>query len=768
MIDVRRFFKAWIYRIGIVVAVLTAIFIAGQIKEAIDNRPIPPEGMELVFENTSGKLALGHSAAIQAEFSPAGASSGLSFESSDTNVVTVDESGNVTAKALGSAIITVSTTDGTDLTERLEISTTIPAPENVSVVCAQDDSINAEITWDAVEDAVGYIVYRLAEDGEWVRLTDEPITDTSYTDSDTEPQSDNTYGIKSIAEDEQYNSEIGGNVTLTIPETPYGTKIASITDDGIEYYWKRPAGVEGYEVYRAYEQDGDYTLLEDIDGREVNTYLDADFDHSEKRVYYRIRSYSLDDAGNKVYSEFSESSCASYREKLHMEEDSAYLRSGVEHRLKAYIGWGYADNATWKSSDTSVATVSSDGTVTGISGGECEITCSLKKGKKTMKVSCDLIVDREAPSKLSEVTMDYTQDENGLWSRADAEDTGSAVIMMTGDMMCTGTQQAEQGYNTGDYDFNESYDEVKDILSGADFAIGNLETTLSSTWPYMHEQAYIDNYPNCNAPSRYLDALVYAGFDGVVMANNHNCDAGKAGVFETIEQVERYGLARTGEFSSADDRRYMMVDVNGIKVAYLAYVTTGFNNHESEWEQSDIDTYLNDYQAEKAQADIQAAKDAGAEYVIVYMHWGVKNDQTVQVSQQEDAQQLADFGADYIVGSHCHMLQEYAVLTSADGRRVPCFYSLGDFQASISQVAGNRDSAILRIELSRDEKGDAVLADEAYIPCFTLTEYEGKSYCTIPVDLRQSDGEYVLDSYDKIHERIKKSVGSKLSEYTGD
>lgn len=275
----------------------------------------------------------------------------------------------------------------------------------------------------------------------------------------------------------------------------------------------------------------------------------------------------------------------------------------------------------------------------------------------------------------------------------------------------------------------------------------------------MHEAGYVNNKANCNAPSRYLDALKYAGVDGVVMANNHNCDAGEDGLQETIDQVDRYELAHTGVFRSDKDQRYMMFDVNGIRVGYLSYVSeiTGYNGKDEDWPSKSVETNLNYYSKSKAQEDIQTLRENGAEYVIVYMHWGVKNAQTVKPSQKQAAQELADVGADYIVGSHCHLLQKYVELTAADGRIVPCFYSLGDFQSSIEQIPGNRDSAILRIRLKRHEDGSIYLAKNYYIPCYTYTEYAGDYYVTVPVTR-------ALANYDTIHTRIVNAIGTDIAE----
>ncbi len=760
----------WLYRIGILLAVCTGIYIVISAAGGRQKEPVLlPEELTISCSAAKDKIPLGQDAQLTVELVPEDTQAELTYESSNPDVLTVDENGVVHGVSFGAATVTVTATakDGTELTKKTKLRTSLPTPANLTVTCAQDTSLDAQLRWDEVEGARGYQVYRLTDEGKWKCLTDEPLTETGFTDTRTLVQADNTYVVIALAESARNNSGFQNEVTMTIPQAPYGTKISSITDDGIEYYWKKPSDIGGYQVFRAYEKDGDYTMVEDIPTRKINTYLDETFDQSQKRVYYKVRSYQVDANGNKVFSELSDSSRAQFRDKLTLDNHQAFVRSGATHTIDAYIGWGYASDVVWESSDEKVATVSDSGVVTGVSAGEAVISCTQDNGKKHRTVRrCTVIVDRQPQSKLKNRQMRYTQDEEGTWNSLEDTNSQTAKIVMAGDMMCTGSQQAAQGYDTGDYNFNESYDEVRSLISDSDLAIGNLETSLSSTWPYMHESAYIDNYPNCNGPSRYLDAVAYAGFDAVVMANNHNCDAEVQGLQETIEQVDRYGFARTGVFEDAEAQRYLLLNVNGIKVAYLSYVSqeTGFNGKEEEWAQEDVDTHLNYYEPKKVEQDIKDAREAGAEYVIAFMHWGVKNVQSITNDQKTTAKELANLGVDYIVGSHCHLVQEYTVLRTEDGRSVPCMYSLGDFQASITQIPGNRASALLQLELTRGQDGTIQITDEYYIPCFTLTNYKGKAYCTIPTNRVEKNGRHTLRGYNKIHTRTVESIGEKLRE----
>ncbi|MGN1014989.1 MAG: CapA family protein [Butyricicoccus sp.] len=779
-----RFWMKWIFPVCIILALAMAVYLALELTGGTRGlhvkfetgslptieRIVPAEKLKLICKDGNGnnKVDLEQETQLTLLSEPSNSDPIPTYTSSDPEIIQVDENGVVTGKALGKATITAEAQDGSGLTEEIELTVRVAQPQNLRVLCSTGGDAFAHLYWSEVEEATGYMVYRQLNGGQWLPLTDEPIQKTSFTDTETVADGDHAYAVEACAEEEAYNSARSSSVMMSLPETPYGLKISDITDDGIEVYWKRPAGAKGYEVFRFDDETDEYKMIADIDTRSIYTYVDDEFDHSNEEVYYKVRSYSLDDNDRKVYSKISESVTARYRTKTKLERSEIFLRSGKSRTLAAYQGWGTADNLRWTSSDPDIATVSSKhGKITAIRQGSCTITClNRDTGEKRR---CTVTVDREPLDALKKITSDFRQNSNGVWVNDDAPDSGDAVIMMTGDMMCTGTQQAVQGYDTGDYNFNDSFAGVRELISGADFAIGNLETTLSSTWPYMHEEAYIDNYANCNAPSRYLDAVKYAGFDAVVMSNNHNCDAGIQGAQETLEQVERYKLAHTGMFHGGEDQRYLLVDVNGIKVGYLSYTTeeVGFNDKSDEWTEEDIETYLNLYSRDKAEREVQELRDAGAEYVIVYMHWGIKNVQEATEDQQNTAQELADLGTDYIVGSHCHLVQKYTTITASDGREVPCFYSLGDFQSSISQVSGNRDSAILRIRLERDSDGTVVLRENQYIPCYTLTSYWDMPYYTIPIDSSLNGGT-TLSHYEKTHARIAAAVGSEISEYTGD
>lgn len=330
---------------------------------------------------------------------------------------------------------------------------------------------------------------------------------------------------------------------------------------------------------------------------------------------------------------------------------------------------------------------------------------------------------------------DYTLFDDGVYRR-EIEETGtSALIMLTGDLMCQAGQQTAAIAKYGVYDFRDSFSRVKEILSSADLTVGNLESTLYDKAPYMSEQSRMDGKIYVNGPSSFLGALRDAGFDLLVTANNHCLDTGLPGLFDTLNSLDRYGFMHTGTFTPDADRRFVLVEINGIRLAFVAY-STFFNGRSSLIIPSGQDRFLGRFSFENAKRDINAAREAGAEFVISYMHAGTEYSHRENDNQIHTAQLLADAGADYIVGSHSHSLQKYDTVTSFDGRSVPVVYSMGNFISHQTRLV-SKDTAILCLRIEKD--ADGLRFSDGYIPCHVLEGCAGGSYVIEPI-LPAADG----------------------------
>ena len=202
------------------------------------------------------------------------------------------------------------------------------------------------------------------------------------------------------------------------------------------------------------------------------------------------------------------------------------------------------------------------------------------------------------------------------------EETGrTAKIMCAGDLMCEPAMSRAVCFN-GKFLFEMCFSQVKDVFLTSDFAIANLETMVDSNAPYAVDKHRIDGRYHCNAPVEYLEALRYAGFDALAMANNHSADTGPEGLVDTVQHVDRLGFMHTGAFADENEKRYILAEINGIKVAVLSYTEHINSNIDKAFFTEDSrNIMINRYSPDKLKKDLAEARKDGAEFSICYIHF---------------------------------------------------------------------------------------------------------------------------------------------------
>ena len=331
-----------------------------------------------------------------------------------------------------------------------------------------------------------------------------------------------------------------------------------------------------------------------------------------------------------------------------------------------------------------------------------------------------------------------------------------ARIMFVGDITCF-EKQFEEAQQGDDYDFSYEFDKVRPIFHQADLVVGNLETMIFPDAPYRTEKYVSEQNFHCNAPIEFLDAIRKVGIDVLTNANNHDMDTGAVGIGETIDRVEKFGFIQTGTFKS-DKKRYELIDVQGFRVAIVAFATE-HNNKRCNLTKEGVEFLLNDYSREKAERIIGEARADGAEVVFVCIHWGKEN-KIVNNSEQENiAKELVALGYDCIIGSHPHVLQPFDKLYDENGKEVPIFYSMGNF---VSHNANNPKarSVIACVDIVR--RGDRPALQASYIPIYTSNNYGPKKYVVLPINARAIDPRNIRKK-----QWIASVMGKKLGLTTG-
>ena len=134
--------------------------------------------------------------------------------------------------------------------------------------------------------------------------------------------------------------------------------------------------------------------------------------------------------------------------------------------------------------------------------------------------------------------------------------------------------------------------------------------------------------------------------------------------------------------------------------------------------------------------------------VVVSVHWGNENTFEVTSLQKQLAQDMIDWGADVIIGTHPHVLQSMEYLTRADGSRGFVAYSLGNFVSAQSR-AYNMVAGILDVTLTKDpQSGKTEVANVGFLP--TITHYEYTDALASAHGVRRKDADFSLNYIDYV------------------
>lgn len=240
----------------------------------------------------------------------------------------------------------------------------------------------------------------------------------------------------------------------------------------------------------------------------------------------------------------------------------------------------------------------------------------------------------------------------------------------------------------GGYDFKPMFSGVKDLVSAADLALCHSETV------YGEEGGPFTGYPDFVSPPQVAEGLKDAGYDGCSTASNHTLDDGADGLKRTLDTFDKAGLKHAGSARTAAEAATVTTyAAGGAKVAHLAY-TYDTNDHPMPEGQP---WAVNLMEQEKIVADARAARKAGADVVLVSLHWGTEWQTAPDERQLTLGKALTASTSggrpdiDMILGTHAHIPQAYE---KVNGTWI--IYGMGD------QVAGE----MFNDEGARDLRGN--------------------------------------------------------------
>ena len=297
------------------------------------------------------------------------------------------------------------------------------------------------------------------------------------------------------------------------------------------------------------------------------------------------------------------------------------------------------------------------------------------------------------------------------------------TIAAVGDLLFNGDLQQHALSSKGSY--RPIWASIEPIIRRVDLAYGNLEGPVANRVtfdgklipdPGRNWLSPVYRAPRPYSSFNYHPSLIAdlkkSGFGVVSTANNHALDRGATGVEQTIDNLERNGLAFAGTRKRHETNRAWsaVTKVNGFTLAWVA-CTYGLNGRPDLWRQ-----VLLCYDERESVLDEirRRASDPTIDAVVFVPHWGTQFSVETEQKQRDLAGQAVKAGALLVIGAHPHMVQPWAKLIGPDGREALVIYSSGDF-VSNELASPNRAGLVSLIELWKGpEASKAFVSAAAY------------------------------------------------------
>lgn len=268
---------------------------------------------------------------------------------------------------------------------------------------------------------------------------------------------------------------------------------------------------------------------------------------------------------------------------------------------------------------------------------------------------------------------------------------------------------------------------VADIFGSDDYTVVNMEGTLTESTERQ------DKTFAFKGPAEYTDILKSGNIEAASLANNHSHDYGDQSYNDTISALDSAGIVNFGY------DRIAYAEVKGVKVALIGTYMLA--------EGLDI--------KDEMVANINAAKNEGAQVIIVFTHWGIKKETVPGADQVELGHAAIDAGATIVVGSHPHVIQGYE---KYNGRYI--VYSLGNFCFGGNKNPSDKDCMIFQQTFT--VTGNDVATDDAInvTPCSISSSSSSNNYQPTPAE--GDEAERILAKIEESNSSIA-SVSAEVS-----
>jgi len=285
------------------------------------------------------------------------------------------------------------------------------------------------------------------------------------------------------------------------------------------------------------------------------------------------------------------------------------------------------------------------------------------------------------------------------------------TVAVSGDLLIHTPLAARALANAGRraYRFGPMLARLRPFVRRADIALCHVEHPVGRGAP--------TGYPRFRAPVALAGAIRWAGFDVCSTASNHTLDYGQPGVDATLGALDRAGVRHTGSWARPPPGRPALLRTRGVTVGFVAATehTNGIAPPHR-WSVA-----LADPRAILAAA--RRARRAGADAVVVNLHWGAEYRHAPTPVQWRLARRLtASPAVTAVVGQHAHVVQP---IRFVNGK--PVVFGEGNLVSN--QSGASQDGLVAVLDLAVGARGSRA-RKVRYLPTFVRRP----DYVVVPAD----------------------------------
>lgn len=253
-------------------------------------------------------------------------------------------------------------------------------------------------------------------------------------------------------------------------------------------------------------------------------------------------------------------------------------------------------------------------------------------------------------------------------------------------------------------------EKIGDFLADADI------THVSNEVSFKPDCGY-SNTAFCSDP-RFIETLKDSGVDLVELTGNHNNDVGNQFNTDTINQYRSLGWSVVGGgLNTEDARKFYVADQKESKVAILGYNYPDSPNGGAI--SRDTTAGANSFDFDKIKTDIESAKQQSSFVIVDVQYWECYAypdgyiefpECDIPIGEQEAVfKQIADLGADMVVGTQAHQPQTYEIYNGK-----PIYYGLGNLYFDQTSWPGTERGIILTHYFAKGELLQTKLSPTIY------------------------------------------------------